>query len=154
MEDHPREAAISADALRETRLLPMSEAGFLVSEATRPTSKISSARSDFVHLQRTEAVPEFGKVRRVSRVSSMAPIPVWSGNLRLSLVLVPVRMFPAISTERTIAFRMIHEPSGQPIKYLKGVETERGFEEVLEEEIIKGYEPYQGPPRSHQARGA
>ena len=57
----------------------------------------------------------------------MAPIPVWSGNLRLSLVLVPVRMFPAISTEGTIAFRMIHEPSGQPIKYLKGVETERGL---------------------------
>ena len=74
----------------------------------------------------------------------MAPIPVWSGNLRLSLVLVPVRMFPAISTERTIAFRMIHEPSGQPIKYLKGVETERGFEEVLEEEIIKGYEHTKG----------
>ncbi len=74
----------------------------------------------------------------------MAPIPVWSGNLRLSLVLVPVRIFPAISTEGTIAFRMIHEPSGQPIKYLKGVETERGFEEVPEEEIIKGYEHTKG----------
>jgi DNA end-binding protein Ku len=53
-------------------------------------------------------------------------------------------MFPAISTEGTIAFRMIHEPSGQPIKYLKGVETERGFEEVPEEEIIKGYEHTKG----------
>ena len=74
----------------------------------------------------------------------MAPIPVWSGNLRLSLVLVPVRMFPATSTEGTIAFRMIHEPSGQPIKYLKGVETEEGFEEVPEEEIIKGYEHTKG----------
>ena len=74
----------------------------------------------------------------------MAPIPVWSGNLRLSLVLVPVRMFPATSNEGAIAFRMIHEPSGQPIKYLKGVETERGFEEVPEEEIIKGYEHTKG----------
>ena len=74
----------------------------------------------------------------------MAPIPVWSGNLRLSLVLVPVRMFSAVSTEGTIAFRMIHEPSGQPIKYLKGVETDRGFEEVPEEEIIKGYEHTKG----------
>jgi DNA end-binding protein Ku len=74
----------------------------------------------------------------------MAPIPVWSGNLRLSLVLVPVRMFPAVSTEGTIAFRMIHEPSGQPIKYLKGIETEDGFEEVPEEEIIKGYEHTKG----------
>ena len=53
-------------------------------------------------------------------------------------------MFSAVSTEGTIAFRMIHEPSGQPIKYLKGVETERGFEEVPEEEIIKGYEHTKG----------
>ena len=74
----------------------------------------------------------------------MAPFPVWSGNLRLSLVLVPVRMFPAISTEGTIAFRMIHEPSGKPIKYLKGIETEDGFEEVPEEDIIKGYEHTKG----------
>jgi DNA end-binding protein Ku len=74
----------------------------------------------------------------------MAPIPVWSGNLRLSLVLVPVRMFPATSTEGTIAFRMIHEPSGKPIKYLKGIETNHGFEEVPEEEIIKGYEHTKG----------
>ena len=74
----------------------------------------------------------------------MAPIPVWSGNLRLSLVLVPVRLYPATSSEGTIAFRMIHEPSGKPIKYLKGVETEQGFEEVPEEEIIKGYEHAKG----------
>jgi DNA end-binding protein Ku len=74
----------------------------------------------------------------------MAPIPVWSGNLRLSLVLVPVRLYPATSSEGTIAFRMIHKPSGKPIKYLKGVETERGFEEVTEEDIIKGYEHAKG----------
>jgi DNA end-binding protein Ku len=74
----------------------------------------------------------------------MAPIPVWSGNLRLSLVLVLVRLFPATSSEGTIAFRMIHKPSGKPIKYLKGVETEQGFEEVPEEEIIKGYEHTKG----------
>jgi DNA end-binding protein Ku len=74
----------------------------------------------------------------------MAPIPVWSGNPRLSLVLVPVRLYPATSTEGAIAFRMIHEPSGKPIKYLKGIETERGFKEVPEEEIIKGYEHTKG----------
>ena len=74
----------------------------------------------------------------------MAPIPVWSGNLRLSLVLVPVRLFPATSSEGAISFRMIHEPSGKPIKYVKGIETERGFEEVAEEDIIKGYEHAKG----------
>ena len=39
---------------------------------------------------------------------------------------------------------MIHNPSGEPIKYLKGVETQQGFEEVSEEEIIKGYEHTKG----------
>ena len=39
---------------------------------------------------------------------------------------------------------MIHEPSGKPIKYQKGIETENGFEEVPEEEIIKGYEHTKG----------
>ena len=43
----------------------------------------------------------------------MAPIPVWSGNLRLSLVLVPVKLYPATSSESTIAFRMIHEALGR-----------------------------------------
>jgi DNA end-binding protein Ku len=71
-------------------------------------------------------------------------IALWSGNLRLSLVLVPVKLFPAVSTEGQISFRMIHEPSGKPIKYVKGIETESGFEEVPEEEIIKGYEHTKG----------
>jgi len=74
----------------------------------------------------------------------MAPISLWTGNLRLSLVLVPVKLFSAVSTEGQIAFRMIHEPSGKPIRYVKGVETESGFEEVPDEEIIKGYEHAKG----------
>src|SRR6476620_6466553 len=99
--------------------------------------------STFVHLQRASAAPDSGKSVAFPSIP-MAPIPVWSGNLRLSLVLVPVRMFPATSSEGAIAFRMIHEPSGQPIKYLKGIEAEGGFEEVPEEEIIKGYEHTKG----------
>jgi DNA end-binding protein Ku len=74
----------------------------------------------------------------------MAPIALCSGNLRLSLVLVPVKLFSAVSAEGTIAFRMIHEPSGKPIKYVKGIETDRGFKEVPDEEIIKGYEHTKG----------
>ena len=74
----------------------------------------------------------------------MAPIPVWSGNLRFSLVLVPLKLYPATSTAGKISFRMIHKPTGQPIKYLKGAETEGGFDEIPEEEIIKGYEQTKG----------
>jgi DNA end-binding protein Ku len=72
------------------------------------------------------------------------PIPVWSGNLRLSLVLVPVKLFPAVTDEDKVAFRMIHAPSGTPIRYQKGIETDHGFEEVPEEEIVKGYEHTKG----------
>ena len=39
---------------------------------------------------------------------------------------------------------MIHEPSGKPIRYVKGIQTDSGFEEVPEDEIIKGYEHTKG----------
>jgi non-homologous end joining protein Ku len=74
------------------------------------------------------------------RVCVMPPPSLWSGNLRLSLVLIPVRLVPAVSTEEAISFRQIHEPSGTPIRYLKGVHDGDTFTEVPEEEIVKGYE--------------
>jgi DNA end-binding protein Ku len=74
----------------------------------------------------------------------MAPPSLWSGNLRLSLVLIPVRLFPAVSTEEAISFRQIHEPSGTPIRYVKGVHEGDTFREVPDEEIIKGYEYAKG----------
>jgi DNA end-binding protein Ku len=74
----------------------------------------------------------------------MAPIPLWSGNLRLSLVLVPVKLYPAESSEGSVSFRMIHRESGEPIKYQKGIETDRGFKEVPDVEIVKGYEYEKG----------
>jgi DNA end-binding protein Ku len=39
---------------------------------------------------------------------------------------------------------MIHAPTGTPIKYQKGIETEHGFKEVPEEKIVKGYEHTKG----------
>jgi DNA end-binding protein Ku len=74
----------------------------------------------------------------------MAPPSLWSGNLRLSLVLIPVRLVPAVSTEEAIAFRQIHEPSGTPIRNLKGIREGDEFIEVPEEEIVKGYEHAKG----------
>ena len=69
---------------------------------------------------------------------------LWSGNLRLSLVLIPVRLVPAVSTEEAISIRQIHEPSGTPIRYLKGVHDGDTFTEVPDEEIVKGYEYAKG----------
>jgi DNA end-binding protein Ku len=58
--------------------------------------------------------------------------------------LIPVRLVSAVSTEDSISFRQIHEPSGQPIKNVKGVRDGDTFTEVPEEEIIKGYEHAKG----------
>jgi DNA end-binding protein Ku len=69
---------------------------------------------------------------------------LWSGNLRLSLVLIRVKLYSALSTEDAISFRMIHAPSGKPIRYVKGIETDRGFKKVPEEDIVKGYEHTKG----------
>jgi DNA end-binding protein Ku len=74
----------------------------------------------------------------------MAPPSLWSGNLRLSLVLIPVRLVPAVSTEEAISFRQIHEPSGEPIKYVKGIREGDTFTDVPDEEVVKGYEYAKG----------
>jgi DNA end-binding protein Ku len=74
----------------------------------------------------------------------MAPPSLWSGNLRLSLVNIPVRLVQAISTEDAISFHQLHEPSGQRIRYVKGIQTEKGFKGVPDEEIVKGYEYSKG----------
>jgi DNA end-binding protein Ku len=70
----------------------------------------------------------------------MSPHPLWSGMLRLSLVTIPVKLYAAVTTGEKISFRMIHKPSGKPIKYNKVVETDAGVKSVPEEEIVKGYE--------------
>jgi len=55
-----------------------------------------------------------------------------------------VRLVPVISTEDAVGFHQLHEPSGQRIRYVKGIQTEKGFKEVPDEEIVKGYEYAKG----------
>jgi DNA end-binding protein Ku len=71
----------------------------------------------------------------------MAARAYWTGHLRLSLVTVPVRLFPATSTERRIELHQIHEPSGQRIRYQK---VAPGVGPVEDEDITKGYEYEKG----------
>jgi DNA end-binding protein Ku len=87
--------------------------------------------------------PDF-ESRSAFEFASMPPPSLWSGNLRLSLVLIPVKLCPAISNEEAVSFRMIHEPSGNPIRYVKGVHDGDEFVEVPDEEIVKGYEYAKG----------
>jgi DNA end-binding protein Ku len=71
----------------------------------------------------------------------MAPRAFWTGHLRLSLVNIPVKLYPATTAERAIAFHQIHEPSGKRIRYQK---IAPGIGPVENEEITKGYEYEKG----------
>jgi DNA end-binding protein Ku len=61
----------------------------------------------------------------------------WSGFLRLSLVVVPVKAYPAVSTTETIAFNQLHADCGQRINYQK-VCPRHGKLEA--EAIVRGYQ--------------
>jgi DNA end-binding protein Ku len=71
----------------------------------------------------------------------MAPRAFWTGHIRLSLVNIPVRLYPATTAERAIAFHQIHEPSGKRVRYQK---IAPGIGPVENEEITKGYEYEKG----------
>ena len=51
----------------------------------------------------------------------MASRAVWKGQLRLSLVSIPIEIHTATKTGRRVAFRQIHGPSGKPVNYEKTV---------------------------------
>ncbi len=71
----------------------------------------------------------------------MAPRAFWTGHLRLSLVNIPVKLYPATTSERRLAFNQIHKPTGKRIRYQKVVP---GIGPVENEEITKGYEYEKG----------
>jgi DNA end-binding protein Ku len=67
--------------------------------------------------------------------------PVWKGQLRLSLVSIPVEMFTATKSAGKPSFRQIHEPTGKPIHYEKVVD---GVGAVDKDDIRKGFEYQKG----------
>lgn len=71
----------------------------------------------------------------------MAARALWKGQLRLSLVSIPVEIFSATRSGASISFRQIHEPSGKPVRYQKVVE---GVGPVDNDEIMKGFEVEKG----------
>ncbi|QYX56793.1 Ku protein [Roseovarius sp. SCSIO 43702] len=67
----------------------------------------------------------------------MAPRALWKGQLRLSLVSIPVEIYSATKRGARVSFRQIHEPSGRKVRYEK---TVPGVGPVKAEDIVKGYE--------------
>ncbi|AXC48818.1 Ku protein [Paracoccus suum] len=67
----------------------------------------------------------------------MASRAIWKGQLRLSLVSIPIEIHSATQSGRAISFRQIHGPTGKPVRYEK---TVAGVGPVKADEIMKGYE--------------
>jgi DNA end-binding protein Ku len=65
----------------------------------------------------------------------------WSGNIRLSLVSIPIQVIPATKSGAKIAFHQIHKPSGARIRYQKVVPD---IGPVDTDDIVKGYELEKG----------
>jgi DNA end-binding protein Ku len=71
----------------------------------------------------------------------MATRAYWSGQIRLSLVSIPVQVIPATKSAAKIAFHQVHKPSGARIRYQK---VAPGVGAVEADDIVKGYEIEKG----------
>jgi len=71
----------------------------------------------------------------------MAARAYWSGQIRLSLVSIPIQIYAATKSGSRISFNQIHEPSGKRIRYEKVVP---GLGPIDPDEIVKGYEVEKG----------
>lgn len=84
--------------------------------------------------QKTVKKPER---RAESAGPSLAGRPVWSGNLRLSLVSCPVALFSAVSRKREISFHLINPATNNRIRM---VPTDPDAGPVSRTDLVKGYE--------------
>jgi DNA end-binding protein Ku len=89
-------------------------------------SKDSSSPS----VAEASAAPANGQAGSPGRAS-------WSGLLRLSLVVVPVKAYPATSSSDTLSFNQLHADCGQRIQYHKVCPVHG---KVDSESIVRGYQ--------------
>jgi DNA end-binding protein Ku len=68
----------------------------------------------------------------------MAARALWKGHLRLSLVTIPIRVFPATNAAATIRFHQLHRKCQTRIQYKKW--CPHCEQEVTNDDIVKGYE--------------
>lgn len=71
----------------------------------------------------------------------MASRAIWKGQLRLSLVSIPIEIHSARASGSKVSFRQIHGPSAKPVRYEK---TVPGIGPVDNADIMKGYETDDG----------
>lgn len=68
----------------------------------------------------------------------MAPRPTWKGYLKVSLVNIPVKVYPATESSATIAFNQLHEVCQTRIQQKKW--CPHCDREVTNDEVVKGYQ--------------
>jgi DNA end-binding protein Ku len=68
----------------------------------------------------------------------MAARPTWKGYLKISLVNIPVKVFPATDAAATLAFNQLHAECQTRIQQKRWCPTHD--REVTKEEIVKGFE--------------
>jgi len=66
----------------------------------------------------------------------------WRGSIRISLVTVPIRVFPATTSASDVSFRQLHRVCQTPIQYKKW--CPHCDQEVTADEIVKGHEAAKG----------
>ncbi|MPY91126.1 MAG: Ku protein [Luteitalea sp.] len=68
----------------------------------------------------------------------MAARPTWKGFLKVSLVNIPVRVFPATNSAASVSFNQLHEECQTRVQYKKWCPTHD--RELSKDEIVRGYE--------------
>jgi DNA end-binding protein Ku len=68
----------------------------------------------------------------------MAPRPIWTGHLRLSLVSCPIRLYPATSRSERISFHLLNSKTRNRA-VMRPYDAETG-EELDRGELVRGYE--------------
>jgi len=105
---------------------------------TRKTAKKKSTakKSSSSRKSARKSTPKRGRSGD-SRAQGPGHRPLWSGNLRLALVSVPVKLYAATDSGARISFHQVHKPSGKRIRYQKVVPD---IGPVDTDEIVKGFE--------------
>ena len=105
--------------------------------ARRSTGKTAakSARSKTPSRSSTRSRKPVRKGKQPSNL--LGKRAIWTGNLRLALVSVPVGVYPATTGGARISFHQIHRPTGKRIRYEKVVP---GIGPVDTDEIVSGFE--------------
>ena len=68
----------------------------------------------------------------------MPPRPTWKGYIKVSLVNIPVKVYPATESSATISFNQLHDECQTKIQYKKWCPKHE--REITQAEIVKGYE--------------